>query len=232
MKVFSGLALLFLCTAAEAVERLSLDAVDSNALTKETQLTSGEENAMDFVWWIPVEFWEVTLRGNPAISAAQVAEVVDTLKPYSVVAVVQADISSFGAFHFFDEKKVTDGLDVRYVSDDGSSTPVPVGEAADPDLLLLLNQLSPILTAAMGNMGENFYFFPLPDTDRDGRRLVSPYEPGRLQITLTARENVERAPYVIEFPLDSLHLPRRCPNGKPAHISWTHCPWGGRKLED
>jgi hypothetical protein len=35
----------------------------------------------------------------------------------------------------------------------------------------------------------------------------------------------------LELPLDSLFVPRLCPNGKPAHVSWDYCPWSGKKLK-
>lgn len=232
MRTLTGLIFVLLCLPLHAAERLSIDQVDSNVLTQETQKSDGADNAMDLVWWIPVEFWEAALSGNPAVTPQQVAEVVDTLRPYSVIAVVQADISNMGAFHFFDEKKVTDGLRVEYRPAEGPPVRISVNELAHPDVVLLLNQLSPILTAAMGNMGENFYFFPLPDTDKDGNRLVSPYEEGMLRVTLTKREGVRRPPFEFQLPLNSLHEPRLCPNGRPAHISWKYCPWSGSKLED
>ncbi len=232
MRTLAGLILLLLCLSVQAAERLPIDKVDSNILTQETQKSDGADNAMDLVWWIPVEFWEAALSGNPAITPQQVAEVVETLRPYSVIAVVQADISNQGAFHFFDEKKVTAGLRVEYRPANRSPVHISINELAHPDVVLLLNQLSPILTAAMGNMGENFYFFPLPDTDKNGDRLVSPYEEGVLRVTLAKREGLSRPPFEFQLPLDSLHEPRRCPNGQPAHISWKYCPWSGTKLED
>ncbi len=231
MKTLTGLIVMLLVLNANAAERLPFDEVDGNILTTETQKTDGTDNAMDFIWWIPVEFWEVALAGNSGVSPAQIAEIVETLRPYSVLAVVQADISSFGAFNFFDEDKVTQGLKVVYFPEQANAVEISLEELVDPDVTLLLNQLSPILTAAMGNLGENFYFFPMLDTNDAGARLISPYERGTLQITLTARAGVRRPPYEIAFPLDALHKPRLCQNGKPAHISWNYCPWSGKKLK-
>lgn len=232
MKLLTSLILLLLCIGSYAAERRPFENIDANGLTKETQKTDGADNAMDFIWWIPVEFWQVTLAGNPAVTQQQIDEIIHTLGPYSIIAVVQADISNFGAFDFFDESEVDDGLSISYVPDGGAAIDLPTDELVDPDVTLLLNQLSPVLTAAMGDMGENFYFFPLSDIDENGERLVSPYESGVLRVSLTAREGLPRPPYEFELPLDSLHTPRLCRNGKPAHISWKYCPWDGEKLKD
>jgi hypothetical protein len=49
--------------------------------------------------------------------------------------------------------------------------------------------------------------------------------------SLLAAATVAAAPTVVlETPLNSLFVPRTCPNGKPAHVSWKFCPWGGERL--
>ena len=63
----------------------------------------------------------------------------------------------------------------------------------------------------------------------DGKRILDPYQPGGLQVDLK-RKNNQPLQAKIEFPLNSLYVPRRCPNGKPAHVSWKFCPWTGAKL--
>jgi hypothetical protein len=105
---------------------------------------------------------------------------------------------------------------------------VPLAEVPQK-LVPLLKVLGPILSSAMGPMGQNMNFFVLDDHKKGGR-LISPYEPGMLRITLTDNKGVKLEPLLIEFPLDSLYVPRRCPNGKPAHVSWMVCPWDGSKL--
>jgi len=156
--------------------------------------------------------------------------VLDTLQPYSVIAIVQADISDFGAFTFYGEERIANGMLVEHIDEHGSRTVIPHDEGASPDVTILLNQMVPVLAAVMGNMGENFYFFPLPNFDAAENRLISPYEKGTIRVTLDTRENSAKSVIEIQLPLDALHIPRLCANGKPAHVSWTHCPWGGEKL--
>ena len=75
-----------------------------------------------------------------------------------------------------------------------------------------------------------FDFFVLSDTDQ-GDRLLSPYGNSTLLVTLTNKKGEVLEPIRFEMPLDSLFVPRMCPNGKPAHVSWVVCPWDGSKLE-
>lgn len=232
MKLFVGVSLLFAMVPAGAIERKALSDVDSNALTTEGQVMGGTSENLDLAWWIPTEFWEVSVRGNPAVQEFQARQIIDTLSPYSVIAIVQADVSPFGAFSFFGEDAISAGMRIEHIDEDGTRTLIPHDKEAAPDVVILLNQMVPVLAAAMGNLGENFYFFPLPDYDADDNRLMSPYEKGTIRVTLDTRENGKASVLEIELPLDSLHVPRLCPNGKPAHVTWSFCPWSGTRLKN
>lgn len=221
---------ILLAFVASAAERKSILQVDMNALTAETQTMAGGPDSIDFAWWIPYEFWEATFRQSEDLTAAQADQVLVLFRNHSILAVVQADISPFGAFNFFDKETVMDGLTIRAVDAAGDIRTISHTEPADPDLRLMLDQMRPILAQAMGNMGENFYFFPIPAFDGSGERVPSPYETGRLRITLGRGDDTSILE--IDTPIDSLFVPRICPNGKPAHVSWAYCPWSGKKLPD
>ena len=97
---------------------------------------------------------------------------------------------------------------------------------------LLLKVLAPILEAALGNMGKNLNFYVLADKVK-GDRLVSPYGHEHAQC-FAHQQTGQRVLGPAEFfmPLDALYIPRKCPNGKPAHVSWVVCPWDGTKLPE
>lgn len=81
----------------------------------------------------------------------------------------------------------------------------------------------------MGNLGSNMHFFVLADRNANDERIIDPYEVNALRIGLKKSDG-ERLNVVLETPLNSLFVPRTCPNGKPAHVSWKFCPWGGERL--
>ena len=213
---------------AHAIEPKPILDIDVNAFTNETQVTEGGANSLDLIWWIPVEFWEATLRQSGDVTESQADLMLDILKNHSVLAVIQADISPFGAFHFHSQDDVRDGLKVQSIDAAGNVRTISHTEPVDPDVQLFLGQMRPILAQAMGSMGENFYFFPLPAFDDQGERNPSPFESGLLRVTLQ-RDDSELE-LDIELPIDSLFVPRVCPNGKMAHVSWEYCPWGGEEL--
>ena len=229
MKIILLIGMLSLTCNALAIERKPLKEVDINALTDQTQVMGGDANSIDLVWWIPVEFWEASLRQTEDMPEVQITQMLAVFRNYAVLGVVQADISPFGAFRFFDKDTVMEGLQVQAIDTSGKAHKISHTEPSDPDMRLLLDLMRPILTQAMGNLGENFYFFPLPAFDDEGNRVPSPYEKGELHVTLQRGEKTVNLE--IELPVDSLFVPRICPNGKPAHVSWVYCPWSGKKLK-
>ena len=54
-----------------------------------------------------------------------------------------------------------EGLQVQAIDASGKVRVVPHTEPADPDMQLLLDMMKPMLAQAMGNLAEDFLFFPL-----------------------------------------------------------------------
>jgi hypothetical protein len=203
VKLLLVLALVLLASFAHAIDKKEITDVDLNALTVEGQVMTGGASDLALVWWIPAEFWEVSMRQESMVPDAQVNQVMGD--------------------------QILKGMNVEFVRPDGSVEAISHTDPSDPDLRIMLDQMRPILAQAMGSLGQNFYFFPLPDRDDDGERLLSPYEKGMIRVKLSNADAVHMAE--LELPLDSLFVPRLCPNGKPAHVSWDYCPWSGKKLK-
>ena len=228
LHTFGALVLAISCCAlAGAFEKKQPKDVDVSAMTNETQRTS-YGGGVHLAWWIPPEYWEASLSRDGNVTDAARKQVLDTLRGYSMIAVVQAEVGALGNFTFYERDAVIKGLKLELSDGKDWASLVPLAEVPQK-LAPLLKVLGPILSSAMGPMGQNMNFFVLDD-QKKGERLISPYEPGMLRITLSDNKGVKLEPLLIEFPLDSLYVPRRCPNGKPAHVSWMVCPWDGSKL--
>jgi len=226
-----GLLLLGAASVSHGQERKSLADVSLGRLTEESQRIADNAD-FDLVWWIPPEFWEVSFLQDATMTPSGVATFMESLRGISIVGVIQADVSPFGSFVFADREVVRKGLSVSFLPDDGRPRHLSPIETLEPDLELLLSQITPILSAAMGSAGENFHFFVFSDIGdgSDVERLVSPYDSGELAIMLAGRTPDSPLEFVIELPMDSLFVPRTCPNGKAAHVSWSYCPWDGSRL--
>ena len=230
MKYFYLLLLLLCFTSLPAAERKNIKDVVGSELTQDSQRFGDAGGGIDLVWWIPLEFWQQVMTNDQNVSQQQVDDVIEVVRPYSHIAIVQANVSKFGAFKFLSRNEIRDGLRVKYRDGEGQTKVLAPMEEVDPDLEILLGQMRPVLGAAIGNLGQNLFFYTFDDKGSDGR-LISPYEKGELIVQLAGRNKESPTEFVVETPLNSLFVPRICPNGKPAHVSWTHCPWDGSKLE-
>jgi hypothetical protein len=212
---------------ANAAEKKALKDVDISALTKETQKSTNAEG-LHLAWWIPPEFWAVSMERENTLSDKARKRMLDVLNRYSMLAVVQADIGTLGNFSYYDRATITKGLKVE-VTTAKETTALQFVDKVPEELDPLLKMVTPVLESAMGRLGENLNFFVYDDQGKDGR-VISPYSQGALRVTLARKTGEGLEPFVFELPLDSLYVPRHCPNGKPAHISWMVCPWDGSKL--
>ena len=222
------LMVLFCASSLVGAERLELSKVSPDKFTEDTQILfqEGGDSHISMAWWIPSEFWRSVFKRDAGVSQAELQQMVDILDGVSLIAIVQADISAFGSFDFYPKDEVAKGL--KIVLNDGDRAKVVQQKTnISPDLQMLLSMFQPILGSSMGNLGNNMHFFVLDDGEDE--RVLDPYEYGKLEVSLQKRGGKELNSY-IQMPLNALFVPRICPNGKEAHISWNYCPWSGQKL--
>jgi hypothetical protein len=214
-----------------AADRKPLQQVNVNALTAETQKSIGERNSVSMVWIIPAEFWQVSLAQDKNLVEFQRRAVLNALEKYAFIGVVRAEVSPLGVFEFHDQDKVFRKLTAALVK--GKAAPVPLKvflKADDQDAQLVIDSMKPVLKNALGKMGEHFHLFVVKNRDDGGRPLISGYETSKVRVSLGAIGEDKGGTVEIAFPLDSLHVPRICADcGRPAHISWSYCPFCGKK---
>ena len=229
MKNIVSIVLVFFSISCYALERKELASVSMNEITSDTQAQaeSGDDH-LAVVWWVPAEYWESIFSRDANISPALREEMINVLNKYAVIGVVQADISSFGAFSFYSKERVLESLGVNYSSNGSVATLLPE-ENVSKDMLLLMEQMAPILKAALGEMGANFHFYIYSDRKPDGGRVLDPYKKGTLEVQLKNGDGQDLR-VAFRAPLNALFVPRLCPNGEKAHVSWNFCPWSGKKL--
>ncbi len=214
-----------------AQEIKNLKDVEIDRLINETQVSSSDEG-ITLVWWIPQEFWSVALHQDPSLPAANREEMLRTLEPYFMLAVIQGELSSFGGARFYDEATVQQNLTVAFEDDRGRVETFTTLQQIPPDIEILQSTIRPMLSQMMGNMGQNFHFFTFTNVNERGKPQISAYETGTIQVKLAGIGRVSDSEFEIELPLDSLFVPRVCPNGKEAHVSWKFCPWDGTRLSE
>ena len=216
-----------------AAERKPLKEVETDEFITDTQVTplGTGDNHSAIVWWIPNEFWQSIMARDTNTSDSDKKAMLDAMEGVSLLAIVQADISSFGAFKFYSKEEIEENMVLSYSDADEKKQRLTVMQTINPDLEIVLGVFKPIMGSALGNLGNNVHFYVLDDRLNPAQRLIDPYLNGQIDIQLTRRDGTVMDA-VVETPINALYVPRKCPNGKNAHISWKYCPWSGKQLEE
>lgn len=218
-----------LAISGHAAEKRATAEIPIDALMVELQAQSHSPIAQDMAlaWWFPREYWEISMLGaNPAQRKATLRIV----GRYAILAVSQGPIIQTGAMSFASRDEVLKTLRVHRQRPNRKPVRLTPISHFEPNLRELLKGFEEGMRASVGPIAEGFRFFVFEDElSRSSDRLLSPYEPGSLVVSVAGEEDFTHT-MRLETPLDALHVPRVCPNGKPAHVSWTFCPWSGKKL--
>ena len=227
---FIAMVALLCISGALAAEKKAIKDVDPDSFTGDTQVSikGAGDNHMALAWWIPIEFWDSVLSRDPTISESEKNGMLDALKGVTLMGIVQADISAFGAFKFYTKEDVETNMNLTFIDSKDKKHRLYPEKNIDSELKLVIDIFKPVLTNAMGNMGNNLHFFVLDDKSESSRKL-DPYSQGLIKIQLKTSDNVLISGD-IELPVNALYVPRQCPNGKNAHITWNYCPWSGKQL--
>lgn len=224
---------LMVSTYSMSAEKKPLKDVDTDVFATETQVTpqGAGDNHMALVWWLPNEFWESMWARDTTTSEYDKKAMLDVMSDISLLAVVQGDITTFGTFQFYSKEEIEKNMLISFSDAGGNRQGISPIQTINPDLELMLNMFKTMFGATMGNLGNNMHFYVLDDTSNSSPRLLDPYRKGQINIQLS-RKDEGLMTANIEMPLNSLFVPRKCPNGKDAHISWKYCPWTGEQLEE
>ena len=65
-------------------------AADIREFIHDTQQTANQGSTITLVWWIPPEFWQVSLAANGSVPPDQVSQVIAAVRDYQIFALVRA----------------------------------------------------------------------------------------------------------------------------------------------
>jgi len=216
--------------SAGALQRKSPDKIDLDQLTAETLLdASHSKDHIAFVWYIPSEYWDAVISQNREMGKREKARAGKTMKTLTVIAVVQGDVPHTGPVRYYEKIFLQDSLRFIRIDALGRKYEYIPYKTSSGEVKKLLESIVPALRSSVGPLAENLQFFVFNDQAADGSRILDPYRPGALEIELK-RKDGQKLEAKLEFPLNALFVPRRCPNGKPADVTWKYCPWTGKKL--
>lgn len=200
--------------------------VNLDKFLTETQISNSDPNSMSLVWWIPIEFWKITLTQDGSMSEEQIDEFLSKLKPYVIFAVVDGEIGPFGGVTYTSFESITNTI--QLVDRENTSYKPLKTTDLDPDVQNLLAMIKPMMQNMMGQLGENMNFFVFDDFKKKEQfRIADPYAIGSVQIKFTDQK------YMWRTPIGALLPEKICPiDGELLDGSWKYCPHHGEPLID
>lgn len=197
-------------------------AINLNEFVQETQLNSGENGELKIAWWIPVEFWEIVLTQDKSLPAEQAQEMIEKLKPYSMIAIIDGKMGAFSTVEYTPKSKIRNNLSLT--ANNGKRYKPLLEDDLNSEITILLATFKPILKSMMGEMGGNMHFFVFDDQE-GGKRIFDPRDSGAIQLSI----GEEKQKW--DLPLGTLMSPKMCPvDRKEMNGKWTFCPFHGKKL--
>ena len=199
--------------------------VDVRALVQETQKWSGKQGEVTLIWWVPEEYWRVSIAQGGNVTVAQVEEVIKVLRPYIVIVVVDGKVGSFGGITYTPEPTIRATLQIR---DSEGVRYHPLDEdTISPDSKNFLLMIKPLFANLVGQLGQNMQIFLFPAENKKGQKIAEAKKEGTFSVELDERE------FKWRLPLGSLLIPKICPVcGEKLSGAYKFCPWDGTKLSE
>jgi hypothetical protein len=224
------IALCLFCPSAfaqEASKALSSQEIDLSAMLKETQQSANESGYVGLIWWIPTEYWEISLvKGG--FSEDKAKERYAPLKKYTVVAAALGKMG-IGNVNWVPETDIRDNLRLR----DSEGNTYPSVQKLSGDAEGLASVLKPVFSNILGPMGQNIVLLFFPAVNKMARPIADPLAAGSFSLVLSKLMNGKDKAFEWKLPLSSLSPPKYCPVGKERlQANWKYCPWHGVKLDD
>jgi len=215
-------SLLFSCLFIN-VSFAETDAIDSGAVIQETQHMTNTKDELKFVWWIPVDFWQISLREEKDMTTAQIDEITKIFSPYLTVVVVDGKVGPMGGVKYISEADIRAGIKIR---DRQGKLYGPLDEdKLDPDFKNGLGFMKPVFANLLGPMGENMQIFVFPVADSKGQKIADATKEGSFTVLLDGKE------FKWRLPLGSLLPSKTCPAcGEKLSGAYKFCHWDGTKL--
>lgn len=222
----SAFSLLFLCAiGAHADTTAPTNKVDLTDLIRETQKAGKIPGTLTLVWWVPEQFWQVSMEASGRSTPAGTERMLQVFHPYTMVGIVDGTVGPFGAMNFTSNAEERAAIQLQDTR--GHMYPPLDDDALSDDVKNFLQIATPILTNIMGPMGKNFHFFLFPAQDLKGRPLADPKSEGSLTVIYKGKD------FKWRLPLASLLPPKTCPKcleKLPGNFKF--CPFDGTPLPD
>jgi hypothetical protein len=155
-------------------------ATDIREFIQETQQSSNESQQLTLVWWIPAEFWDVSLAGNANVPAATAEEIRNVFRDYQVFALLRAKTGIAGLSGVSTRADLLNNARFEI----GAKAIAPLdSDKVPPGVQTMLGAMRPMLANMLGQLGQSMELVVYPAM-ADEHRLNDPLKAGNFQFTL------------------------------------------------
>jgi hypothetical protein len=191
-------------------------------ILRDTQRTTQANGDITMVMWMPQQFWEESMKGNPALTAEGRAQVLAPLAEYALFGVMRAKVGATGLTDIQPKTELVKNLKLKV---NGKAVQPLAAEAISPGAQMLLSTLKPAMAAMGGAALQGMEFVVFPAT-AEGKPLIDAMQSGTLQVTLYDQV------YRWRTPLGSL-LPVKVDSktGEEFPGNYSFNPFTGEKLK-
>ena len=199
--------------------------LDIPELIRDTQRVSSAPDRVRLVWWIPTEFWKVTLARNKNITKAQVQEFLNVVRQHTIIVVVDGKRGRFGRITFTPTEALRNS--VKLAATDGKTYRPLAEDKIDADTKNLISMIKAATSNLIGPMGKNMNCFMFPAKNAKGQRMCDPKAEGFFWVHLGKDK------FRWRLPLGSLLPKKTCSKcDEKLNGAYKYCPWCGTKLPE
>jgi hypothetical protein len=200
---------------------------DTQAVVKETEFVDSRNHKMGIFWWVPSEFWEISLQ-KQGFSAENAKKAFAPFKKYNLFIVAVGDMG-VGNFSWMNDADIKKRVLLR---DQKGNTYTPIDEVPE-EAASIVDVMKPMLKNMMGRMGEGMQFLLFPSVDSTGKVFADPHKSSEIYLDVSDVMGTASSTYTWRLPLSSLSQAKYCPVGKErVEANWKFCPWHGVKLTE
>ncbi len=199
----------------------SVRATDMSEFIHDTQRTLNQGNQVTLVWWIPPEFWDVSMATSPNVSAQTAQEIRSAFRDYQVFAVVRATAGLQG---LTDLQSKADLVSNARLEVGGKPIAAVAPEQVPAGMQAMLGALKPMLSNMLGQFGKSMELIVYPGV-ADDKKLIDSLKPGTFEFSLYDQTFHWRTPLASLLPKK---IDRKTKEEFPGNFDYN--PYSGDKL--
>ncbi|QHI34810.1 hypothetical protein IMCC3317_01540 [Kordia antarctica] len=194
--------------------------VDIADMVKDVQIIRKNEDNFKMVWWIPLEYWEVSIGDSNLGQSGVLEQITRIFEGYTLVCTINTDISPFGGL-------IKKSSKIQLKDTKGNIYDEIKDEEIPDEYESMLTSMKPAMAQMLGQFGKQMEFHVFPEKAKDGTLMAAPLSKGEFTVLFNETEE-----FKFKLPLSSLVEKKECPkDGELLNGNWEFCPWHGKKLK-